>query len=145
MLKDLFKFQNDNKIILTYFFEGNKIIVSKTNFTNLNVARSYSSIEELKIDILMLKESIEKINENENVHSMFGEIQPYISEEIIPAQNVINFPKRTNFIKESNKFEMDRALLCINNIHRPHTDQNPKYIELHKDGRKSFNNPEIIE
>ena len=141
MLEKLFKFQIDNNIELEYMFKGSKIVVLDTDFVNLKEPLSFSCIDQLMKVILRLKDNLYLSKDYENVFFLNSVCTEKKSDNDEVVDNVIPFPqKEWSQIKlaPSDPHELARACLCVNNIHKPHTEQSEEYKKLHAKGFVSY-------
>ena len=140
MLERLFQFQIDNNIELEYSFQGTKIILLGTSFISISKPVSFNNLDELERFILELRDSYNASLNNSNVIFLGrGFEEKEIKEESSMAE-IIQFPniKPKYKLAESDPDELSRAVLCINNLYKAHSEQDDEYKKLHDQGIASF-------
>lgn len=138
MFDKILKIQNDLDIDLDIELKGRQIIVKDTSFMHLPYYRSYSSVDNLVNDITNLYN--QNLLKSENVVELFQRNNEEVEEDQF-VDNVLEFSKKEQplyIMPESDPYKLERAVLCINNIHKSVHDQDESYKKIHK-GIIAFN------
>lgn len=146
LVERLINFQRENNIELEWNFKGSGFIVYSACFAEFAAPLIFNDLDLMFKKILQLKE-MKEVSMESNVFALNSFLK--VKEDDFVEENeggvVLQFP-----IKESRKprieleasdpNELARAVLCINNLRKPITDQDEEYRNLHKDGISSFKN-----
>ena len=135
-------FSRDGGIaVATIFILVMVIFLVSTIFLSKDVSQFLTNVLQEKVDIsVYFKENagekdILNIKEDSNIVPMFfrkTDDKEEIEEDAF-CDNVIDFPikKKINFFSDMTDAQWSRAVLCMNNIHKPVTEQDEEYKKLH--------------
>ena len=123
--------EKNYNVNINYKYENGSYILDKISGYNFNFNLSFSSIE----DFVKVIKNILNIKEDSNIVPMFfrkTDDKEEIEEDAF-CDNVIDFPikKKINFFSDMTDAQWSRAVLCMNNIHKPVTEQHEEYKKLH--------------
>jgi len=123
--------EKNYNVNINYKYENGSYILDKISGYNFNFNLSFSSIE----DFVKVIKNILNIKEDSNIVPMFfrkTDDKEEIEEDAF-CDNVIDFPikKKINFFSDMTDAQWSRAVLCMNNIHKPVTEQDEEYKKLH--------------